>query len=239
MNLTFRRFVAGDADALVAFLSGEPWPFHVTANVSEEHARRRIDDGDFDGAATRSFWIIKGAETVGLVTLDDLGELSPMFDLRIRARHRRRGLGAQTVRWLTAHLFTEFPDILRIEANTRKDNIAMRRTFLSCGYVKESHYRDAWPSAEDGSVHDGIGYAIIRRDRVSGTTTVPTGTTSQPNLCRCVGESDHRPGSAWSASRHGRAVSAASWRRPPSRTSAASPTRRPDTRRAAWAGAGR
>ena len=173
MDLTFRRFVPDDADALVGFLTGEPWPFHVTAVVSQEQARRRIGDGDFDGDAAQSFWIIEGDETVGLVTLDDLGSGSPMFDLRIRARHRRRGLGTQTVRWLTGYLFTEFPDILRIEANTRKDNIAMRHTFLSCGYVKESHYRDAWPSVEDGNVRDGVGYAILRRDWVSGTTTLP------------------------------------------------------------------
>ena len=173
MDLTFRRFVADDADALVEFLTGEPWPFHVTAVVSEERARRRIDDGDFDGEAVQSFWITEGDETVGLVTFDDLGDGCPMFDLRIRARHRRRGLGTKAVRWLTEYLFTEFPDILRIEANTRQDNIAMRHTFLSCGYVKESHYRDAWPSVEDGTVYDGVGYAILRRDWVSGTTTIP------------------------------------------------------------------
>ena|ERR1700733_2230072 len=73
MGLTFRRFVADDADALVGFLTGEPWPFHVTAVVSEEQARRRIGDGDFDGEAAQSFWIVEGDETVGLVTLDDLG----------------------------------------------------------------------------------------------------------------------------------------------------------------------
>jgi RimJ/RimL family protein N-acetyltransferase len=173
MDLTFRRFAADDADALVELLTGEPWPFHVTAVVSEERARRRIDDGDFDGEAVQSFWIIEGDETVGLVTLDDLGDGSPMFDLRIRARHRRRGFGTTAVRWLTEYLFTEFPDILRIEANTRQDNIAMRHTFLSRGYVKEAHYRDAWPSVEDGTVYDGVGYAILRRDWVSGTTTIP------------------------------------------------------------------
>src|ERR1700733_366322 len=54
MGLTFRRFVADDADALVGFLTSEPWPFHVTAVVSQEQARRRIDDGDFDGEAAQS-----------------------------------------------------------------------------------------------------------------------------------------------------------------------------------------
>lgn len=173
MDLTFRRFVADDADALVAFLTGERWPFHVSAVVDERKARKRIADGEFDGDDTRAFWIIDGAETVGLVTLHDLQESTPTFDLRIRARHRRRGVGAQTLRWLTQYLFAELPDIRRIEANTRKDNTAMRRTFLTCGYVKESYYREAWPSIEEGIVHDSVGYAILRRDWDSGTTTMP------------------------------------------------------------------
>ena len=176
MSLTFRRFIAADvadADSLVSFLTAEPWPFHATAVVDEAKARGRIADGDFDGDVSRAFWIVDGAETAGLVNLYDLGDLSPMFDIRIRAGHRRRGLGTQTVRWLTEYLFTELPDIRRIEANTRKDNVAMRRTFLRCGYVKESHYREAWPSYTEGTVHDGVGYAILRRDWVSGTTTLP------------------------------------------------------------------
>ena len=36
-------------------------------------------------------------------------------------------------------VFTEFPDIDRIEGTTRQDNRAMRRTFIRCGYVKEAH----------------------------------------------------------------------------------------------------
>lgn len=38
--------------------------------------------------------------------------------------------------------------------------------------MKEAHYRDAWPGA-DGAVYDAAGYAILRRDWESGTTTVP------------------------------------------------------------------
>ncbi|WP_258024275.1 hypothetical protein [Streptomyces bambusae] len=48
----------------------------------------------------------------------------------------------------------------------------MRRTFRRCGYVKEAHYRDAWPGA-DGTVHDAVGYAVLRRDWLSGTVTTP------------------------------------------------------------------
>jgi RimJ/RimL family protein N-acetyltransferase len=46
----------------------------------------------------------------------------------------------------------------------------MRRVFRRSGYVKEGHYRDGWPDP-DGTVHDAVGYAILRRDWLSGTTT--------------------------------------------------------------------
>ena len=45
----------------------------------------------------------------------------------------------------------------------------MRRVFVKTSYAKEAHYRDAWPSA-DGPL-DSIGYAILRRDWETGTTT--------------------------------------------------------------------
>lgn len=60
----------------------------------------------------------------------------------------------------------------RIEATTGQDNAAMRRVFRHCGYVKEAHYRRAWPDAS-GNRHDSVGYAIIRRDWRTGETTVP------------------------------------------------------------------
>ncbi len=48
----------------------------------------------------------------------------------------------------------------------------MRRTFVTCGYVKEAHYRQAWPSP-GGTVYDAVGYAILRTDWQAGTTTPP------------------------------------------------------------------
>jgi RimJ/RimL family protein N-acetyltransferase len=80
-----------------------------------------------------------------LIRLLDLADDTPMFDLRLRAACRGAGLGTHAVRWLTASLFTELPGIRRIEGTTRQDNAAMRRVFRKCGYVKEAHYRQAWP----------------------------------------------------------------------------------------------
>ncbi|MCM4076910.1 hypothetical protein [Paractinoplanes hotanensis] len=42
--------------------------------------------------------------------------------------------------------------------------------FRACGFVKEAHYREAWPGS-DGRLHDTIGYGILRRDWLSGSVT--------------------------------------------------------------------
>jgi len=176
MDVTYERLVAADADPLADFLIAGPWPFHGPKALDRDTIRRRVLDGFYDSDDSRTFWITEGGEKVGLIRLFDLADVAeggaPMFDLRIGQAHRGRGLGGQALAWLTRYLFTEFPDLRRIEGNTRQDNRAMRRTFLSGGYAKESHYRDAWPG-EQGRVHDATGYAILRRDWLSGVTTPP------------------------------------------------------------------
>ncbi|MFE5722834.1 hypothetical protein [Streptomyces erythrochromogenes] len=60
MELTYRRFdpsEASEADALVAFLTADTWPFHGAAVVGADQARRWIAGGRFDGDDTRTFWI--------------------------------------------------------------------------------------------------------------------------------------------------------------------------------------
>ncbi|MFG2992325.1 GNAT family N-acetyltransferase [Streptomyces sp. NPDC048257] len=172
MDLTYRRYAASDADDLVAFLAGDTWPFHGLAVVDPDRARQWAADGRYGNEENRSFWIAAGGDTLGLIRLMDLGDSTPVFDLRIRSPYRGQGIGGRALTWLTEYLFTEFPGIRRVEGTTRQDNVAMRRTFLRCGYVKEAHYRDGWPSA-GGAVHDAVGYAILRRDWTSGTTTAP------------------------------------------------------------------
>jgi RimJ/RimL family protein N-acetyltransferase len=184
-DLQFIPVSASEADAvaLASLLSGDEWPYHGTSRPSAETVRGWLAAGRFTGPQVRSFWLVgdgqEGAAadgpgpataTAGIVTLRDLADPTPVFDLRVRSAYRGRGLGSAAVRWLTGYLFTEFPGILRIEGHTRRDNVAMQRVFERCGYVREAHHRQAWPSA-DGSVHDSFGYAIIRQDWLSGETT--------------------------------------------------------------------
>ncbi|MGV9341105.1 GNAT family N-acetyltransferase [Streptomyces sp. NPDC003688] len=172
MDLTFRRFAPSEADALVDFLTGDTWPFHTSAAPDGDEVRRWISAGRYDGEENRAFWIMAGDSTAGLIRLMDLADDTPLFDLRVRSRWRGTGIGGTALTWLTRYLFEEFPRVRRIEGTTRQDNAAMRRAFRRCGYVKEAHYRDAWPGT-GGSVHDAVGYAVLRRDWESGGVTVP------------------------------------------------------------------
>ena len=171
-HVEYRRFVAAEADLLVEFLTSQDWPyFGGSGRLSAERIREQLAAGHYDSDRTRTFWIVAGTE-VGLIRLFDLGDSTPLFDLRILAAYQGAGLGTRALRWLTGYLFAEFPDIRRIEGHTRQDNIAMRRTFATCGYVKEAHHRQAWPG-RDGAVYDAISYAILRSDWEAGTVTRP------------------------------------------------------------------
>lgn len=130
-----------------------------------------LADGLFGGEDARTFWIVAAdGSRPGIVRLHDLLDQTPMFDVRIRTGERGRGLGTAAVRWLTERIFADRPATTRIEACTRADNVVMRRVLRKCGYVKEAHYRRAWP-ADGGRDLDSIGYGILREDWVAGTRT--------------------------------------------------------------------
>ena len=163
-----------DRDDLIAWLAGEEWPFHANRHLTSEQIARFIDEGLFDTPGTETFWISTIADKrVGLLRIfdmDDLGEDTPRFDIRITRGHRNQRIGREVVRWTTQYLFHRSPALQRIEGTTRSDNVAMQRVFTSSGFVKEGHLRRAWKSA-DGSFHDTFLYAIIRDDWTSGVTT--------------------------------------------------------------------
>ncbi len=163
--MEFLQVDRGELDDVVEFLVKEEWPFHVESTLDAAQVRARAARGAYDHA----FWIADGSERLGMVRLMSLDDGAPLFDLRVRAASRGRGVGTAAVRWLTAHVFTNYATTNRIEGNTRQDNHAMRRAFVKAGYVKEAHYRDGWPGSD--RMYDAVGYAVLRRDWENGTTT--------------------------------------------------------------------
>ena len=150
-----------ESEALADFLSAHDWPFHAGGRPSRETVLERIAAGWCDGPDARTFWIVDGGVRAGVVRVFDLADENVEFDLRVAAPARGRGLGTAAVRELTAYVFAEFPDVLRVEATTRADNEAMRRVLTRCGYAQEARYRAAWPTA-DGRRLDSVGYAVLR-----------------------------------------------------------------------------
>ena len=139
MEVEYRPFTPGDAELLAAFLTGEEWPYHGSGGADRDAILQQVTDGHYGSSSARTFWIMTGNEHAGLIRLFDLDDGTPMFDLRIRAARRGRGLGGASVGWLTRYLFGELPGICRIEATTRQDNEAMRRALRRHGYAKEAH----------------------------------------------------------------------------------------------------
>jgi RimJ/RimL family protein N-acetyltransferase len=167
VNLTYVRVADEEHPAVVAFLCADEWPFHGLPHLSVEAAH----DVVVSDAETESFWIRSDGEEVGLVRLLDLADLddgSPLFDIRIAAAHRGRGVGTAAVHWLSAHLFGNHPMLHRIEATTRGDNGAMQTVFDRCGYRQEGVLREAWRSA-NGDRHDTLIYGLLRHEWLTQT----------------------------------------------------------------------
>lgn len=169
-KVTIEPVTPGDRAAVAAFFAGHPWPFHSGGTPTPASVLQRIDAGWLSEPGTETYWLAVEQSRVGLLRLFDLDDGAPLFDLRIAPDHRGQGIGGEAVRRLTRDVFTDHPHVDRIEATTRVDNVAMRRALLRAGWVKESHWRCNWPDPS-GRLHDGVGYAILRADYTSGTTT--------------------------------------------------------------------
>jgi RimJ/RimL family protein N-acetyltransferase len=170
VEIAFDPVRRDDALAFAACLAGEIWPFHSGGPVDAEVVARRVANGEYNTASVRTHWIVVDGQRCGFVKAFDLDDGTPLFDLRIAAAHRGRGIGTATVAWLIGYLFDLAPGINRIEGTTRADNTAMRAVFRANKFAKEAHYRQAWPDP-DGVLHDATGYAILRQDWLAGTLT--------------------------------------------------------------------
>ena len=171
-TVTFERYRDDEAEELVALLSESTWPFQVSSSPTPEKVREWIGKGVFSGAAQELHWVVApGGERVGALHLEELDEPTATTDFRLRGDMRGRGYGRAMARFAVDRLFSTYPSIVRVEVQTRVDNLAMRRVMAaSPGWVLEAYYRRSWPDA-DGTLHDSVGYAMLRDDWATGATT--------------------------------------------------------------------
>ena len=144
------------------FITSQSWPYH---------ANPPPDAGDvltmsLAPPETASFWVNEDGARVGLIRLqdlDDIGDGSPVFDLRLSEDARGRGVGRVALRLLCDLSFNNWPEMHRIEGTTRDDNAAMQRVFEICGFQREGRLRETWPTPE-GKWYDTIMYGLLRRE---------------------------------------------------------------------------
>lgn len=152
-------------------MTDNTFPFHGMLRPTAQSVEAAILSGSFRDDDNDSFWIDHVDHgRIGFFRLEDLSEDSPVFDLRLAEAFRGRGFGVEILLAAADHVFTSLPTVRRFEGQTREDNIAMRKTFLRAGWVKEAHYRDGWP-VEGGPPVASVAYAVLRRDWESGHTT--------------------------------------------------------------------
>ena len=171
MSITFTPIDIGGGDRgeFTRFMTRDSFPFHQNTNPTDQQVAATIDSGRYRNRAP--LWIDEREHgRIGVAVLEGLTGSTLTFDLRLVSRYRRRGLGAPILSALTTHVFTTYPAANRLEGQTREDNVGMRKTFVRSGFVKESHHREGWPVAGAEPLAS-VGYAILRRDWVSGTTT--------------------------------------------------------------------
>jgi RimJ/RimL family protein N-acetyltransferase len=149
--------VAADSDALVEFLTAHEFPFHLRTTWTREQALEAIASGRFGGEDASGFWIVEDDERVGVAVLSEITDPTPLIDVRLAEQARGRGLGTTAVAALTEVAFSRGFD--RVEAQTRDDNLAMRRLLTRLGFTREARYRRGWDAE-----HDSLGYAVLRAE---------------------------------------------------------------------------
>lgn len=170
MDVTFAPLSDKDDEELVRFLTTNRFPYHLITQPSEELVRGLLLEGRFESDGVCTFWVYGENQRLGLVILENLGSECAEFDLRLVEEHRGEGKGVPVLQALTGKVFTDYPHLRRLAGKTREDNIAMRKTMLRSGFVKESHLREDW-RLDDGRRIASVTYGRLRTDWESGTVT--------------------------------------------------------------------
>ncbi|WP_042477497.1 GNAT family N-acetyltransferase [Bacillus ndiopicus] len=157
-----------ETEDLVQLLTENDWPYHSGISMDADAVKKAVEKGYY-ADDRETFWIIEDGEKAGILIINDINDSIPLFDIRLAATARGKGLGVKALKWMQDYLFGE-KNKIRIEGYTRADNIAMRKSFTKAGFVKEGYLRSAWENA-DGTVSDTVLYGAIYEDWKASTIT--------------------------------------------------------------------
>jgi|GEM_PF-198175 len=167
-TVSFKQFLLEESEEIAQLLSSDNWPYYIYSNPTTEQVIEWVKNGKFVSEERQTFWVIlNGKEKMGMIRISGLRDplpYAPQMDVRIKSQYRGKGVGKMMLSWLTDHIFTTMPEKIRIEGYTRQGNVAMRKVFRKCGYVKEGYYRRRKNQVQKDLCYDIIGYGITRDD---------------------------------------------------------------------------
>ena len=167
-NLQFKLF-QNELNEMISFMTSNFWEYHTDPNVSQEQIVHSVNKGWYN-ENRETFWIELSNKKIGLIIIHDISDTIPLFDIRLDSRYRGLGYGSEAIKWMVDYIFNLQDSKIRIEAYTRSDNYAMRKTLSNCNFVKEGYLRSAWEN-KDGTIHDSICYSVIKTDWERGIVT--------------------------------------------------------------------
>ncbi|MDN4495626.1 GNAT family N-acetyltransferase [Ureibacillus aquaedulcis] len=169
MGKLFYRSLQSELDELIWFMTKNAWDYHAETNTSEEQIVQLYNKGWYQ-EDRETIWIELANRKIGLIIIHDISDTIPLLDIRLDSAYRGFGYGREAVKWIVDYIFNLEDKKIRVEAYTRSDNYAMRKTLSNCGFVKEGYLRSSWEN-HDGSIHDSICYSMIRTDWENGVLT--------------------------------------------------------------------
>lgn len=161
-----------DLQALAAFSARNGFPFAPGDRLTIPDALALITSGALDAPDNAVWWLDDSARgRVGLVAVSGITGVEPSLSLHVEHHHRGRGIGTETVRLVVGKVFTDYPQVKRVQGRASEDHRQIRQVLARSGFVKEAHFRDTWPVPEGEPGRATVVYTILRRDWETGVTT--------------------------------------------------------------------
>jgi RimJ/RimL family protein N-acetyltransferase len=154
-----------DLPVLETFLTdpeaGGPFQWYGWTDV--KRYRRRWSENGLLADDGGQLMVTTGAEGHGVVAWRKITVSATSYHwnigIQLLPQARGRGIGTQAQRLLVRYLFAHTP-VVRIEADTERENVAEQRALEKAGFRREGVLRSV--AFRDGRWRDGVLYSVLR-----------------------------------------------------------------------------
>ncbi|MDO8569680.1 MAG: GNAT family protein [bacterium] len=164
---TIKPFEIKDLKELHELLTSNRWEFFLDPVIDERGLK--IRDEKYFSSDTNQTLVYRDnhEKLLGYIHFDKIENTSidaPSFTVCVDKSMRGKRIGKDLVKKGVTYIFDKYNNIRRIYAQTREDNIPMKKTFESLGFRQEARYKKEWEIRATGEYVDTLGYAILREE---------------------------------------------------------------------------